>query len=113
MTTTPERLANLAKQAGENWLKFCLVRIRGSVHRETGNVFDHSCVEATYDACAAYGHLAEFDAAWEKVKAECAELAARPKCPSCDGRGVVVCDMDHEHDCRRCDGEGRLSRKAV
>lgn len=28
------------------------------------------------------------------------------KCTSCDGEGVVECDLGHEHDCPVCDGEG-------
>ena len=35
------------------------------------------------------------------------------ECDSCHGRGWRRCDMDHEHDCIECDGEGELMQEAA
>lgn len=32
-------------------------------------------------------------------------------CSKCKGDGVVYCDYDHEHNCPRCDGEGKVGHK--
>lgn len=35
----------------------------------------------------------------------------RPKCETCSGTGSRECDLGHDHDCDKCDGDGRLGKR--
>ena len=43
-----------------------------------------------------------------KICGKCDGRGKFSKCADCDGDGVQVCDLDHEHECERCGGSGQL-----
>lgn len=44
---------------------------------------------------------------WLMQQATAGDADALPvKCEDCNGDGVVECNLGHEHDCDKCDGEG-------
>lgn len=82
---------------------------------DAGATCEHTSVLDVVQRCADQPkHRASRAAliAWagQDYRQKCAEceggLVGSQKCRECRGEGVVYCDLDHEHDCPACDGEG-------
>ena len=41
------------------------------------------------------------------------EIPTDTECPDCYGWGEVECDLGHDHDCPRCEGDGRIGAHAL
>jgi len=39
---------------------------------------------------------------------EIIEETTESECRDCDGKGTMECDLEHEHDCNECGGDGKI-----
>jgi hypothetical protein len=63
------------------------------------NLYNELCFERPMPAPACRNEPPEgVNARWEIER----------DCGVCGGRGELLCDLDHIHDCEDCDGEGRI-----
>ena len=77
-------------------------------HKKVVVIKNRPKLEKLWETAAMAGHLAELEAAWDKIDPRIKEGEQDNQCEECDGLGVIECSEcgNEDADCSECGGPG-------